>query len=160
MPKPTLSDAARSGLQAAYEHPKRFALPPPRIPIAAQRAVVRSLLNAGLIEEVEASGGQPSWRVTDAGQRAVSTGWAAPGVGVECPMNVFPLAGRQPRPDTKRALVLCLVRRAEDTTVQGLFADLRKAGAPVEVTERVRQVGPGKQGTAGSYTVYSAAEAG
>ena len=57
MPKPTLSDAARPGLQAAHEHPKRFALPLPRIRIATPRAVVRSLLNAGLIEEVAASGG-------------------------------------------------------------------------------------------------------
>ena len=40
------------------------------------------------------------------------------------------------------------------------FAGLKKSGTPVEVLERVRQVGPGKQGAAGSYTVYRVGEAG
>ena len=81
---------------------------------------------------------------------------------------------RQPRQDTKRALVLGLLRRTKGTTVaqvcdttgwarhtvHGFFAGLKKAGTPIEVLERVRQVGPGKQGAAGSYTVYRAAELG
>ena len=46
-------------------------------------------------------------------------------------------------------------------TVRGFFAGLKKRqGITVEVLERVRQVGPGKQGAKGSYTVYRIAEAG
>ena len=45
-------------------------------------------------------------------------------------------------------------------TVHGFFAGLKKAGLQIEVLERVRQVGPGKQGAAGSYTVYRVEEAG
>ena len=40
-------------------------------------------------------------------------------------------------------------------TVHGSFAGLKKRhGISVEVFERVRQVGPNKAGTKGSYTVY------
>lgn len=45
-------------------------------------------------------------------------------------------------------------------TVHGFFAGLKKSGMPVAVLERVRQVGPGRQGAAGSYTVYRLAEVG
>ncbi len=45
-------------------------------------------------------------------------------------------------------------------TVRGFFAGLKKKGITVDVLERVRQVGPGKQGAKGSYTVYRVAEAG
>ena len=43
-------------------------------------------------------------------------------------------------------------------TVRGFFAGLkRRQGIAVEAVERVRQVGLGKEGTKGSYTVYRAA---
>ena len=45
-------------------------------------------------------------------------------------------------------------------TVHGFFAGLKKTGIPVEVLDRLRQVGPGKQGAAGSYTVYRVGVAG
>ena len=228
MPKSTLSNAARAVLQAAREHPERLALSPAHLPAAAQRAVVRSLQKAGLLDEVEAADGQPALRVKDAGLLAIDTGPAEPGDDVlgqidaralvppqpgqretvrhsaeavtaawDDSLNTHPAlasavrslrhaltrqqstraapgAPRQPRPDTKRALVLGLLRRPEGTTVaqvadatgwarhtvHGFFAGLKKAGTPVEVLERVRQVGPGKQGAAGSYTVYRAAEVG
>ena len=35
-------------------------------------------------------------------------------------------------------------------TVHGFFAGLKKAGFQIEVVEHLRQVGPGKQGAAGS----------
>lgn len=56
MPKPTLSNTARVILIAASEHPERVATLPAQLPAAAQHAVVRSLLKAGLLEEVEAEG--------------------------------------------------------------------------------------------------------
>ena len=229
MSKPTLSDTARAVLTAACDHSDRLAFPPAHLPAAAKRAVVRSLLKSGLLQEVLAKGGQPSWRVTDTGLLAIGTGLAPPGGGVKGPTDAVPLAPpqpsqretlhrsaeavfaawddslanthpalanavaslrtalasqrstraafrmpRQPRPDTKRALVLGLLRRPEGTTVtqvadatgwarhtvHGFFAGLKKSGTSVKVLERVCQVGPGKQGGAGSYTVYRTAEAG
>ena len=210
------------------------------LPAAAQHAVVRSLLKAGLLEEVEAEGDQRPWRLTDAGQGialrltdagllAIAPGAAVPGTAVAGQTDAAPSAEphprqrktvrrsaqavldawddsfaathpalaravfslraaltnqrstptvkgarRPPRHDTKRALVLRLLRRPEGATVaqvaeatgwarhtvHGFFAGLKTAGTSVEVLERVRQVGPGKQGAAGSYTVYRAAEAG
>jgi CheY-like chemotaxis protein len=45
-------------------------------------------------------------------------------------------------------------------TVRGFFAGLKKRGLAVTVLERVRQVGPNKQGAKGSYSIYRIAEAG
>jgi hypothetical protein len=45
-------------------------------------------------------------------------------------------------------------------TVRDFFAGLKKLGITVEVLERVRQVGPNKQGAKGSYSIYRLAEAG
>ena len=45
-------------------------------------------------------------------------------------------------------------------TVRGFLAGLTKKGITVTVLDRVRQVGPGKEGAKGSYTVYRIAEAG
>ena len=74
-----------------------------------------------------------------------------------------------PREGTKQAQVLALLRRPEGATVaqiaeatgwaahtvRGFFAGLKKRqGIEVQVLERVRQVGPNKQGAAGSYTIY------
>jgi biotin operon repressor len=80
---------------------------------------------------------------------------------------------RTPRDGTKRAAVLALLRRPEGAsgpqlaeatgwaphTVRGFLAGLRKRGVEVTVLERVRQVGPGKDGAKGSYTVYRIAGA-
>ncbi len=42
-------------------------------------------------------------------------------------------------------------------TVRGFFAGLKKKGITVEVAERIRQVGPNRAGSRGSYTVYRVA---
>jgi predicted ArsR family transcriptional regulator len=39
-------------------------------------------------------------------------------------------------------------------TVRGFLAALVKKGIHVEVLDRIRQIGPSKQGAKGSYTVY------
>jgi hypothetical protein len=45
--------------------------------------------------------------------------------------------------------------------VRGFFAGLKKRhGIAVEVLERIRQVGPGKDGAKGSYSVYRIADVG
>ena len=229
MPKSLLSDAARAVLIAAGEHPDRLASPSAQLPAAAKQAVVRSLLKAGLVEEILAEVSQPSWLITDVGLLAIGIDLTAAGVNAPGRTDAVPLAPprssgrdtvrrsaeavtaawdddlaitnpalasaiaslrnaltsqratraasggpRQPRQDTKRALVLGLLRRPEGGTiaqvveatgwarhtVHGFLAGVKKAGTEIEVLERVRQVGPGKQGAAGSYTVYRAAEAG
>ena len=79
-----------------------------------------------------------------------------------------PGAPRKPREGTKQEQVLAMLRRPEGAavaqiaeatgwaahTVRGFFAGLKKKGHAVEVLERVRQVGPNKEGARGSYTVY------
>lgn len=81
-----------------------------------------------------------------------------------------PGAPRKPRTGTKQETVLALLRRTEGTTVtqvaeatgwaphtvRGFFAGLKKKGIEVTVLERVRQVGPNKEGARGSYSVYRA----
>jgi hypothetical protein len=83
-----------------------------------------------------------------------------------------PGAPRKPREGTKQEQVLAMLRRPEGATVaqiaeatgwaqhtvRGFFAGLKKKGHAVEVMERVRQVGPNKEGARGSYTVYCVAE--
>jgi hypothetical protein len=76
---------------------------------------------------------------------------------------------RKLREGTKQQEVLGMLRRPEGATVAqiaeatgwqphtvlGFFAGLKKRqGIKVSVLERVRQVGPGKEGAKGSYTVY------
>jgi hypothetical protein len=80
-----------------------------------------------------------------------------------------PGAPRKPRAGTKQEQVVAMLRRPEGATVaqiaeatgwaphtvRGFFAGLKKRqGIAVEVLERVRQVGPNKEGARGSYTVY------
>jgi len=80
-----------------------------------------------------------------------------------------PAAPRRPREGTKQEQVLAMLRRPEGATVaqiaeatgwaphtvRGFFAGLKKRqGIAVAVLERVRQVGPNKEGARGSYTVY------
>ena len=82
-----------------------------------------------------------------------------------------PGAPRTPRAGTKQEAVLALLRRAEGATiaqiidatgwqshtVRGFLAGLKRKGITVEVLERVRQVGPNKEGAKGSYSVYRVA---
>jgi hypothetical protein len=80
-----------------------------------------------------------------------------------------PGAPRKPREGTKQEQVLAMLRRPEGATVaqiaeatgwaphtvRGFFAGLKKRqGIAVEVLERVRQVGPNKEGAKGSFTIY------
>jgi hypothetical protein len=79
-----------------------------------------------------------------------------------------PGAPRKAREDTKQHAVLALLRREEGATiaqvmeatgwqqhtVRGFLAGLKKKGFTVEVLARVKQVGSGKQGAKGSYSIY------
>ena len=75
---------------------------------------------------------------------------------------------RKPREGTKQQAVLGLLRRDDGATiaqimeatawqshtVRGFLAGLKKKGTQVDVLDRVRQVGPNKEGAKGSYSVY------
>ena len=77
-------------------------------------------------------------------------------------------APRPPREGTKQQAVLGLLRRDEGATiaqimevtawqshtVRGFLAGLKKKGTQVDVLDRVRQVGPNKEGAKGSYSIY------
>ncbi len=80
-----------------------------------------------------------------------------------------PATPRKPREGTKQETVLAMLRREEGATiaqiceatgwqqhtVRGFFAGLKKRqGIEVQVLERVRQVGPNKDGAKGSYSIY------
>jgi hypothetical protein len=84
-----------------------------------------------------------------------------------------PGAPRKPREGTKQETVLALLRREEGATiaqiveatgwqqhtVRGFFAGLKKRqGISVIAAERIRQVGPNKDGAKGSYSIYRIAE--
>ena len=80
-------------------------------------------------------------------------------------------APRKPREGTKQEAVLTMLRRAEGATVaqiaeatgwashtvRGFLAGLKKKGIQVTTLERVRMVGPNKEGAKGSYTIYQIA---
>ncbi|MCX7384010.1 MAG: DUF3489 domain-containing protein [Alphaproteobacteria bacterium] len=77
---------------------------------------------------------------------------------------------RKPREGTKQEAVLTLLRRTEGATivqiaeatgwashtVRGFLAGLKKKGIKIETLEKVRMVGPNRDGAKGSYTVYRA----
>lgn len=82
-------------------------------------------------------------------------------------------APRKPREGTKQETVLAMLRREEGATiaqiceatgwqqhtVRGFFAGLKKRqGIEVKVLERIRLVGPNKEGAKGSYSIYRIAD--
>uniref|UniRef100_UPI0011847083 DUF3489 domain-containing protein n=1 Tax=Elioraea rosea TaxID=2492390 RepID=UPI0011847083 len=89
-------------------------------------------------------------------------------VALKAALAPAPKASRGPRVGTKNEAVLTLLRRDDGAsiaqiieatgwaphTVRGYLAGLKKRGIGVEVLERVRQVGPNKQGAKGSYSIY------
>jgi hypothetical protein len=82
-----------------------------------------------------------------------------------------PDAPRKQREGTKQEAVLTMLRRAEGATVaqiaeatgwashtvRGFLAGLKKKGIEVTAMERVRMVGPNRDGAKGSYTRYAIA---
>ncbi len=80
-------------------------------------------------------------------------------------------APRKPREGTKQEAVLTMLRRTEGATVaqiaeatgwashtvRGFLAGLKKKGFTIATLERVRMVGPGKDGAKGSFTIYQLA---
>ncbi len=83
-----------------------------------------------------------------------------------------PAEPRAPREGTKLMMVLAMLRQPEGATVaqigeatgwgkhtvRGFFAGLKKRGHLIHVVEKVRQVGPNRPGSRGSYTIYRIAD--
>ena len=76
---------------------------------------------------------------------------------------------RKPREGTKQEAVLTMLRRTEGATiaqitettgwqqhtVRGFLAGLKKKGIKIDTLERVRMIGPNKEGAKGAYSVYA-----
>ena len=76
---------------------------------------------------------------------------------------------RKPREGTKQEAVLTLLRRTEGATIaqimettawashtcRGFLAGLKKKGIKIDTLEKVRMVGPNKEGAKGSYSIYA-----
>ncbi len=79
-------------------------------------------------------------------------------------------APRKPREGTKQEAVLTMLRRTEGATIaqimettswashtcRGFLAGLKKKGIKVETLEKVRMVGPNRDGAKGSFSIYKA----
>ena len=63
-----MTDTVRAVLAAAAEQPDHLVVLPNRLPAAARQAVARSMLRAGLLEEVPAADEWPVWRTGEDGQ--------------------------------------------------------------------------------------------
>ena len=135
MSKTPLSLLGREILGASAQRVDHLAHLPERLPIVAQRSVGWSLLKAGLLEEVSAQDGQPTWRTAADGSqftlRATATGLQAvceevaiPKLGAE---QIEPLApdadggeflpcdspaGRAPGPRSRQRLTLWFAAQA------------------------------------------------
>ena len=149
--------------------PAAVARAPETPPVAPMRANLRQAAQAVL----------DAWNDEASRQTDMSGALAGPMAGLQATLAGPSLravtgAPRKPREGTKQEHVLALLRRPEGAsgpaiaettgwashTVRGFLAGLKKKGVQVETLERVRQVGPNKQGAKGSYTVYRIGEAG
>jgi len=163
----SVPDTAPTGADAAAEGdaPAEEAEPVQGAPTPAPRASLRDAA-AAVLAAWDAS---PAQDATDNPiSRAIEVLRAAL-AGKPARVAREPGAPRKPREGTKQEQVLALLRREEGATiaqiceatgwqghtVRGFFAGLKKRqGIEVQVLERVRQVGPNKEGARGSYTVY------
>ena len=143
--------------------------------VAREAAAVAGALEAAPVARTRAGLRQAALMVLDAWADETNreTDMIA---ALEAPMAALrtALAGKPdrrphtPRTGTKQEAVLTLLRRPEGATiahiidvtawqqhtVRGFLAGLKKKGIHVEVLERIRQVGPNKEGAKGSYSVY------
>ena len=157
---PTGADDAAEGNAPAEAAEPAQAAPTPA-PRASLRDAATAVLAAWDASPAQDATDNPISRAIEALRAALA--------GKPARASRDPGAPRKPREGTKQETVLALLRREEGATiaqiceatgwqqhtVRGFFAGLKKRqGIEVQVLERVRQVGPNKEGARGSYTVY------
>jgi len=75
------------------------------------------------------------------------------------PWYVRPVLALLRRPEGATIAQISEATGWQQHTVRGFFAGLKKRqGIEVQVLERVRQVGPNKEGARGSYSIYRIAD--
>ena len=142
------------------------ALANPTTPRASLRDAAQRVLKAWDASPAQDATDNPIFRAIEALRSALA------GTPARAPRD--PGAPRKPREGTKQEQVLATLSRPEGVTiaqiaeatawaqhtVRGFFAGLKKhQGIEVKVLERIRQVGPNKQGAKGSYSIYGIASA-
>ncbi len=125
-----LSDTQRAILEAAADHPKRLAAPPPKLPPAPRASIRKSLLEAGLIEEAPAKGAEATagwlvdgsaafYRVTKAGLEAIGR---TPPAKEKAPKAPKPPKEPKPPRVTKGAQVIEMLRSPDGGTAATIGA--------------------------------------
>ena len=142
-PMSKLSDTQLAILSAACKHPDRLVLPlPNRLKGGPGMKVVQSLTAKGLVEEVEAKGGDPVWRETGEGRGVtlVVTDAAFATLGIKpdaiAGKGTEPAPAlkkgkargakkakpaktqRAPRKDTKQAQLIAMLKRAKGASIE------------------------------------------
>ena len=162
-------------LTAAVANPARLVLPlPAAIKGGAAIKVIASLAAKGLIAEEPAQPGDPVWR-DDETLVATDAAFTALGLPVPGEENQEPAAPkpRKTRDNTKQALMISLLKRPEGATVEqiaeatgwlkhtirsAITVAVKKKLGLIVTTEKVRMVGPNREGAPGSYTIYRITE--
>jgi hypothetical protein len=166
----TVADTAPTGGEDAAEGdaPAEEAEPAQAAPTPAPRASLRDAA-AGVLAAWDDEANRETDMITalDGPMQALRAALA--GKPPRAPRGRTDGAPRKPREGTKQEAVLALLRRAEGATiaqiceatgwrqhtVRGFFAGLKKRqGIEIQVLERVRQVGPNREGAKGSYSIY------
>ena len=178
-----LSDTQLVILTTACQRPDRLVLPlPATLKGGAAIKVVGSLTAKGLIEEVYAKHGEPLWRETGDGHGVtlIATDAAFAVLGIvdeagtdgtqqEASADAQVASGRKARSGTKQEVLIALISRPEGATadqiaeatgwqkhtIRGAIAGALKKKLGLTISaERVRMVGPNREGAPGSYTIY------
>jgi Protein of unknown function (DUF3489) len=125
-----LTDTHLVLLSAAAQDEAHLLPRPDHLRGTAADALATKLIRAGLVEEVTTRSGQPHWRLEDdatVGLRITPTGLAAIGLVADEPSaptldrEPDPQAGHAPRPGSKQAAVLDLVRREQGASLDELI---------------------------------------
>ena len=92
----SLSSTAQAILAKATEHSDRLVDFPTRLPVAARRAVARSMLKAGFVGEVSANADQAAWRTTETGERLALRATPAGLAAIDLPPAAVEQGGADP----------------------------------------------------------------
>ena len=170
-----LTDTQRNVLTSACERPDGIATRPATLNRSAAVKVAAKLIDQALVQEVPAKLGAPVWRLDEAGRafslkilkagralvRAAAKQAAPPLVSALAAAKAAEVAGSalaaadQPKPGSKRTLILALMQREQGATI----TDLIGATGWLPHTTRAALTGLRKSGVAIARTRAPEAEA-